>query len=474
MRPPTPIDLQELSNVLLRTFPNRSDLERLARYALDVSLDVTGPPDAQAATIYKLVAWAQAQGRLEPLLLKALDYNPGNTALRAVVGGLLGTAPGDDRGGAESGLGGTGNEAFVAIDSDPLSTPAPGPTLPLAPLTRQQRQQLLQLLIATPTLDSQTGRDALVAALPPVFQKHLDRVADPVLDLNGIVRACEAWGGLDSGGSALQVVIERAQQLAPGTAQATALAALLAALRTPTTALAPVRLTGAQRGRLLAALTAVPAFTSSAGSSLLLADMPAVLVAGLLRGHDQASDLAGLVAAVETWGTLDDGTPAPVALIESALVYAEGTPAADLRALHQELTQPSLALGVADPPAPTEYTTSRPDSAPPLRLNPAEHAGLVEALCAAFPSQAALGRMVSLGLGEQLDTIAPLRGPKGTPPPALEASASALIDYMDKHDRLRDLVTAARQANPGNASLRAFVSGLDGPDLWGGSTASAY
>ena len=76
---------QKLHKALLNAFPSRSELERLAAFELDVSLNhITGAGDL-AGAIFDLIRWAGAQDRMPGLLAGAVRANPGNAYLRQVA-----------------------------------------------------------------------------------------------------------------------------------------------------------------------------------------------------------------------------------------------------------------------------------------------------------------------------------------------------------------------------------------------------
>jgi len=77
------------------------------------------------------------------------------------------------------------------------------------------------------------------------------------------------------------------------------------------------------------------------------------------------------------------------------------------------------------------------------------------ALLDAFRTRAALARLVGLGLGEQLDTIA--GGDNNA------AVVFNLIEWAESHGRTDALAGAALTANPANAKLRLAVAALGLP-----------
>jgi len=86
-----------------------------------------------------------------------------------------------------------------------------------------------------------------------------------------------------------------------------------------------------------------------------------------------------------------------------------------------------------------------------MRLEAQQFDRLLKALIGAFDGEA-LERMVRLGLGVRLEEIA-----DGG---ALPDRVCKLIEWAEMQDMLRDLVWAAREANEGNAELRACADAL--------------
>src|SRR4051794_17592483 len=97
-------------------------------------------------------------------------------------------------------------------------------------------------------------------------------------------------------------------------------------------------LTRAQRPRLIEALGSITLFATLAGRNLLLADLPPDLIQGMARSDPPAVDLFNMIQAAETWGPLEDGTPALLLLIENALLQVQGSAAAaTLQAIRAEI-----------------------------------------------------------------------------------------------------------------------------------------
>jgi hypothetical protein len=85
-----------------------------------------------------------------------------------------------------------------------------------------------------------------------------------------------------------------------------------------------------------------------------------------------------------------------------------------------------------------------------MQLTGVQSKRLHEALLDAFPTEAALARMVRFGLDQPLALLAPST--------ALEDMAFKLIEWAEAQDRLPDLLRAARDANPSNHALRTLAT----------------
>ena len=102
---------RKLQAGLLSAFPKYADLEQMVRMRLDVSLPEIVRQGDMKTVSYDLIAWAEAQGRLDDLIRGARADNPRNPELAAVA--------------AE--LGGHG-VASAAPRIPPYAIPATGPT----------------------------------------------------------------------------------------------------------------------------------------------------------------------------------------------------------------------------------------------------------------------------------------------------------------------------------------------------------
>lgn len=72
-------------DALLSAYPTRDELEIMMKLEMDVSLDTIVGDGNMRSTIFKLIKWAEAKGRLNELILKAHNYNPGNPKLAAIT-----------------------------------------------------------------------------------------------------------------------------------------------------------------------------------------------------------------------------------------------------------------------------------------------------------------------------------------------------------------------------------------------------
>ena len=88
---------RRLQQALLSAF-NRSELEELLMFRLNESLDAIVGASDLTSTVFQLIRWAQARGRLSELIAAARAENPNNDMLRAVAEELAQSAarPADD------------------------------------------------------------------------------------------------------------------------------------------------------------------------------------------------------------------------------------------------------------------------------------------------------------------------------------------------------------------------------------------
>lgn len=79
----TPQQWASLHEALLSAFPSASDLERMVRFGLGENLHTIAGDRNLQATVFDLLTWAQAQGRLSELIIEAGKANSSNPELRA-------------------------------------------------------------------------------------------------------------------------------------------------------------------------------------------------------------------------------------------------------------------------------------------------------------------------------------------------------------------------------------------------------
>lgn len=76
---------KQLTAALLSAFPNRGALEQMVKHGMEENLaEIAGDPNLGQA-IFDLIEWADAKGRLEELIRKAYEANPGNPELADFV-----------------------------------------------------------------------------------------------------------------------------------------------------------------------------------------------------------------------------------------------------------------------------------------------------------------------------------------------------------------------------------------------------
>ena len=81
----TPQQSKTLFDALLDAFPSFAVLERMVRFGLNENLHAVAGVGDLNDIVFRLLAWAQAQGRLTDLVTEASKANPGNSKLQAWV-----------------------------------------------------------------------------------------------------------------------------------------------------------------------------------------------------------------------------------------------------------------------------------------------------------------------------------------------------------------------------------------------------
>ena len=74
---------KQFQDALLNAFPSEADLEQMVSFELDENLNSIATGGNYSEVVFKLIKWAQAQGRVKELLDAALSANPGNPKLRS-------------------------------------------------------------------------------------------------------------------------------------------------------------------------------------------------------------------------------------------------------------------------------------------------------------------------------------------------------------------------------------------------------
>ncbi|MCC2667594.1 MAG: hypothetical protein K0Q72_65, partial [Armatimonadetes bacterium] len=77
--------IQQLHAALLSAFPKRSDLERMLRFELDARLDEITDVGNLNDTVFRVIEWAEANGRIHDLIRGARNQNPGHAGLAALA-----------------------------------------------------------------------------------------------------------------------------------------------------------------------------------------------------------------------------------------------------------------------------------------------------------------------------------------------------------------------------------------------------
>lgn len=76
---------RQLAQAFLSAFPTRQDLEMIVSYRLGENLFALTRENSLERTVFQLIRWATAKGRLEELIVAALEQNPRNPELRRVA-----------------------------------------------------------------------------------------------------------------------------------------------------------------------------------------------------------------------------------------------------------------------------------------------------------------------------------------------------------------------------------------------------
>src|SRR5688500_14910279 len=73
----------ELQEALLSAFPSRFAVEQFLRYEFEQNLNLLAGDVALPEVMFRVIEWAQHDGKLRLLIDKACAEKPGNTALQA-------------------------------------------------------------------------------------------------------------------------------------------------------------------------------------------------------------------------------------------------------------------------------------------------------------------------------------------------------------------------------------------------------
>lgn len=75
--------LFEFEQALLSAYPTTSSLTRMLKFELDVNLIQVASGGNFTDIVFNLIIWAQSKGRIEELITKSHNFNPGNARLSA-------------------------------------------------------------------------------------------------------------------------------------------------------------------------------------------------------------------------------------------------------------------------------------------------------------------------------------------------------------------------------------------------------
>jgi formylglycine-generating enzyme required for sulfatase activity len=77
--------VQQICDALLDGYPTRDSLRIMVRIELDENLDEIAGGENQSVVIFNLVAWAERNGRVDDLIMRAHQRTPGNEALKRLA-----------------------------------------------------------------------------------------------------------------------------------------------------------------------------------------------------------------------------------------------------------------------------------------------------------------------------------------------------------------------------------------------------
>jgi hypothetical protein len=141
---------ERLQRALLAAFPSKSSLAQMIDYKFNLNLEEIAGGDDLSAIVHNLIRWMQARGRLEDLMIKAREANPGNPELDAVVGELLNA---------------------ILFAPDPPRTEAPAPdSAPVPAAARRSSKATLRKAMAQ-AFDSRE-LELLAADVQDALQEH--------------------------------------------------------------------------------------------------------------------------------------------------------------------------------------------------------------------------------------------------------------------------------------------------------------
>ena len=78
-------ELEELQAAILDAFPVKAHLEQLVKFEFDVSLASVADGDSLTIVVFRLIEWADANGKIEQLVAATVRAVPDNPKLRAFV-----------------------------------------------------------------------------------------------------------------------------------------------------------------------------------------------------------------------------------------------------------------------------------------------------------------------------------------------------------------------------------------------------
>ncbi|MEI2580745.1 effector-associated domain EAD1-containing protein [Scytonema sp. PRP1] len=80
---------EELHKAIINAYPDYAELERVIYFKLNENLNVIAGTGKYGDVVYELIKWADAEGKLETLIVELYNNKPGNPKLKAIKQKLM-------------------------------------------------------------------------------------------------------------------------------------------------------------------------------------------------------------------------------------------------------------------------------------------------------------------------------------------------------------------------------------------------